>query len=54
MPPSLSQPIPIDSDSNSNTQLEVSKLESKLFNNLNLDKESNALLSTETSTLSSP
>jgi len=54
MPPSLLQPISINSNSNSNTQLEVSKLESKLFNNLNLDEESNALLSTETSALSSP
>ena len=54
MPPSLSQSIVIDSDSNSNAQLELSELESELFEDENTDKESNALSSTNTPTESSP
>ena len=54
MPPSLLQLILIDSDSNSDTQSELSELESELFDDLNPDEESNALLSTKTSTQSSP
>ena len=54
MPPSLSQSIIIDSDSNFNAQLELSKLKSELFKDENTDEESNALSSTNTPTKSSP
>ena len=54
MPPSLSQSIVIDSDSNSNAQSELSKLESELFEDENSNEESNALSSTNIPTESSP
>ena len=50
MPPTLSQSILIDSNSNSNAQSELFKLESELFKDLNLNKEFNALSSTDTLT----
>jgi len=54
MPSSLSQSIVIDSNSNSNAQLELSELKSKLFKDKNTNKESNALSSTNIPTESSP
>jgi hypothetical protein len=54
MPPSLSQPIVINSDSNSNAQSELSKLESEPFKDKNSNEESNALSSTNIPTESSP
>ena len=53
MPPSLSQPIYVDSDSNSDPQSELSELESELFEGSIPDEDSNASLSTESSTESS-
>lgn len=54
MPPSLSQSIVIDSDSNSDAQSELSELESELFEDLNPDEECDASLSSESSPQSSP
>ena len=52
MPPSLLQSIVIDFDSNSDAQLELSELESKLFEDKNSNKESNTSSSTNTPTKS--
>ena len=54
MPPFLSQFIIINFDSNSNAQLELSKLKSEFFENKNSNKESDALFFTNISTESSP
>ena len=54
MPPSLLQFIVIDSDSNSDAQLELSELKSKLFKDENFNKESDALSFTNIPTKSSP
>ena len=54
MPPFFSQSIVIDSNSNSNVQLELSKLKSKLFEDKNSNKESNALFFINIPTKSSP
>ena len=54
MPPSLSQSIIIDSNSNSDAQLELSKLKSKFFEDENSNEESDASSSTNIPTKSSP
>ena len=53
MPPSLSQPIYVDSDSNSDPQSELFKLKSEFFKDLIPNKNFNALLFTKSSTESS-
>ena len=54
MPPSLSQSIIINSDSNFNAQLKLFKLKSEFFKDKNSNEESNASSSTNIPTKSSP